>query len=47
MSVGRLRSGELLAGGGAVVLFVALFLDKVVLESLERRFFSWRGELKS
>ena len=27
--------------------FVALFLDKVVLESLERRFFSWRGELKS
>jgi len=27
--------------------FVALFLDKVVLESIERRFFSWRGELKS
>jgi NitT/TauT family transport system permease protein len=27
--------------------FVALFLDKVVLESIERRFFKWRGELKS
>jgi uncharacterized integral membrane protein len=27
VSVGRLRSGELLAGGGAVVLFVVLFLD--------------------
>jgi NitT/TauT family transport system permease protein len=26
---------------------LALFLDKVVLESLERRFFAWRGELKS
>jgi NitT/TauT family transport system permease protein len=26
---------------------LALFLDKVVLETLERRFFSWRGELKS
>lgn len=27
--------------------FVALFLDKVVLESIERKFFTWRGELKS
>ncbi|BBZ02824.1 ABC nitrate/sulfonate/bicarbonate family protein transporter inner membrane subunit [Mycolicibacterium chitae] len=26
---------------------LALFLDKVVLESLERKFFRWRGELKS
>ena len=26
---------------------LALFLDKVVLETLERRFFAWRGELKS
>jgi NitT/TauT family transport system permease protein len=26
---------------------LALFLDKVVLESMERRFFAWRGELKS
>jgi NitT/TauT family transport system permease protein len=26
---------------------LALFLDKIVLESLERRFFSWRKELKS
>lgn len=26
---------------------LALFLDKVVLESIERRFFTWRGELKS
>ncbi|AKS33423.1 ABC transporter permease [Mycolicibacterium goodii] len=26
---------------------LALFLDKVVLEFLERRFFAWRGELKS
>ena len=26
---------------------LALFLDKVVLETLERRFFSWRGVLKS
>ena len=26
---------------------LALFLDKVVLETMERRFFSWRGELKS
>jgi NitT/TauT family transport system permease protein len=26
---------------------LALFLDKVVLETLERRFFAWRGTLKS
>ena len=26
---------------------LALFLDKIVLETLERRFFAWRGELKS
>jgi NitT/TauT family transport system permease protein len=26
---------------------LALFLEKVVLESIERRFFAWRGELKS
>lgn len=26
---------------------LALFLDKVVLETIERRFFAWRGELKS
>jgi NitT/TauT family transport system permease protein len=26
---------------------LALFLDKVVLENIERRFFAWRGELKS
>jgi NitT/TauT family transport system permease protein len=26
---------------------LALFLDKVVLETMERRFFSWRGVLKS
>ena len=26
---------------------LALFLDKVVLETLERRFFAWRGVLKS
>lgn len=26
---------------------LALVLDKVVLETLERRFFAWRGELKS
>lgn len=26
---------------------LALFLDKVVLESIERKFFKWRGELKS
>jgi hypothetical protein len=29
MSIGRLRSGELLAGTGAVVLLVSLFLDWV------------------
>jgi hypothetical protein len=29
MSIGRLRSGELLAGAGAVVLLVSLFLDWV------------------
>jgi hypothetical protein len=29
VSVGRLRGGELLAGGGAVVLLVSLFLDWV------------------
>ena len=27
--------------------FLALFLEKVVLEVIERRFFSWRAELKS
>jgi len=26
---------------------LALFLEKVVLEAIERRFFAWRGELKS
>lgn len=26
---------------------LALFLDKVVLETIERKFFRWRGELKS
>jgi NitT/TauT family transport system permease protein len=26
---------------------LALFLEKVVLESIERRFFAWRGELKT
>ncbi len=26
---------------------LALFLDKIVLETIERRFFAWRVELKS